>query len=264
MRGVAHAITRWKNIAYTMYIYQAARRFPGLVRRQLVGMVRERVGHVLDVDEHFNPPYDPWDQRLCLAPDGDFFDAVARGDATVVTDHIEGFESDALVMASGERVPADIIVCATGLKLKVAGGARIRVDGERVQANQRLSYKGAMLGGVPNFALTMGYTNASWTLKCELIARWVVRLRRHMHKHGYSVVRPDNPPVTDSRALLPLSAGYVQRAERVLPRQGQTAPWTVHQNYLLDLITFRWSRIDNKALSFSGTGEQQSRSNSSD
>ena len=248
----AHAVTRWKNILYTMMTYQLSRRWPSLVRRRLLAHVRELVGDRLDVDRHFNPPYEPWDQRLCLAPDGDFFAAIRSGDATVETGRIDGFDAASVRLEDGTEVLADTLVTATGLALKVAGGTRLTVDGRRVRASEQVSYKGAMLGGIPNLAMTMGYINASWTLKCELIARWFVRLRNYMDEHGYSRVCPDDMPSAGTRPLLDLDAGYIRRAEHLLPRQGSESPWRVHQNYFLDRYTFLWQRIDDGSLRFSG------------
>ncbi|MEL6871001.1 MAG: NAD(P)/FAD-dependent oxidoreductase [Pseudomonadota bacterium] len=249
-KRAAHWLTRWKNILYTMSVFQLSRRFPSFMRKQLVNKVRQRLGSAVDVDKHFNPPYDPWDQRLCLAPDGDFFDALSNGSASVATGNIASFGADHLSLDDGTRIDADVIVCATGLALRVAGGARISVDGERVQANERVTYKGAMLSGVPNFAMTMGYTNASWTLKCELISQWTVRLLNYMDKHQYGVVCPLYLDHGADRPFIDLRAGYIERAATILPRQSRARPWTVNQNYFLDLYAFKWSGINDRALQF--------------
>lgn len=249
---VAHWFTRWKNILYTMMIFQMSRRFPDFMRRHLLREVRAAVGDRVDVDRHFSPPYDPWDQRLCIAPDGDFFEAIQSGSADVATGTIAGFDRESVRLADGSDIPADLLITATGLQIKVAGGAKLYVDGERIRASQQLTYKGAMLSGVPNLALTMGYTNASWTLKCELIAKWVVRVRDHMQRTGVSMVYPQRP--TDSqghRPFIDLDAGYIRRAEHKMPRQSSENPWQVHQNYFLDLVAFRWSSVDDGVLQFS-------------
>ncbi|MEL6301466.1 MAG: NAD(P)/FAD-dependent oxidoreductase [Pseudomonadota bacterium] len=255
---LAHWLTRWKNILYTMFTYQLSRRFPDFMRRQLLSQVREAVGGKLDVDKHFSPPYKPWDQRLCLAPDGDFFAAIRAGRVDVATGDIQSIDASGLTLQDGMRVDADILVTATGLSLKVAGGADLYVDGQRVRAARRTTYKGAMLSGVPNLALTMGYTNASWTLKCELIAQWVVRLRDHMESAGKSVVLPRGPSARGDRPFIDLDAGYIRRADHLLPRQSQAHPWRVNQNYFQDLRAFRWSRIDDGALEFLAAGETTS------
>ena len=247
---IAHWLVRWKNILYTMLIFQLSRRRPNIIRRKIIGHIEEELGDRIDVQKHFQPPYNPWDQRLCLAPDGDFFEAIKSGKAGIETDRIERFSETGVVLRSGTEVPADIVITATGLALEVAGGATIAIDGEPVTANECITYKGAMLSGVPNLALTMGYTNASWTLKCELIAQWVVRLLAYMDKHGYRAVVPEYRESAEVRPFIDLASGYIARAAKDLPRQTTERPWTVNQNYFLDLKAFRWSRIDDGALRF--------------
>ena len=247
---VAHFLTRWKNILYTMFIYNLSRWKPHIVRHNILKHIRAEIGDRVDVERHFRPPYDPWDQRLCLAPDGDFFEAIKAGDVDLVTDRIDRFEPEGIRTASGDLVPADLVVTATGLSLLVAGGAKLHVDGAPISANSRVTYKGAMLSGLPNLALTMGYTNASWTLKCELIARWVVRLMKYMDAHGYDVVTPEYDGDGPFRPFIDLDSGYIARAADRLPRQTAAPPWTVNQNYFRDLRAFRFSRIDDGALNF--------------
>ncbi len=254
----AHFLTRWKNILYTMFTFNLSRWKPGFVRNNIMKHIRSEVGDQLDVDKHFRPPYDPWDQRLCLAPDGDFFEAIKAGQVEMVTDQIARFEADGVRMASGDKVVADTVITATGLSLLVAGGAKLHVDGEPISANSRVTYKGAMLSGLPNLALTMGYTNASWTLKCELIARWVVRLLAHMDRHGYDVVTPEYSGEGPYRPFIDLDSGYISRAADRLPKQTGTAPWTVNQNYFRDLRAFRYARIDDGALAFERAPERAS------
>ena len=254
----AHFLTRWKNILYTMFTFNLSRWQPEFVRNNILKHITEEIGDKLDVEKHFRPPYDPWDQRLCLAPDGDFFEAIKAGQVDMVTDQIARFEADGIRMASGEKVVADTVITATGLSLLVAGGAKLHVDGEPISANSRVTYKGAMLSGLPNLALTMGYTNASWTLKCELIARWVVRLLAHMDRHGYDVVTPEYSGEGPYRPFIDLDSGYIARAADRLPKQTGTAPWTVNQNYFLDLRAFRYSRIDDGALAFERMPERAS------
>ena len=248
---VADAAIRWKNIGYGILVYNASRRRPKAVRRKIADQQRSLLGPDFDIDRHLTPRYDPWDQRLCLVPDGDLFAALKAGQATIVTDRIDTFAPDGLLLESGERLSADIVVTATGLKMKMMGGATLRVDGALVDPGQRLLYRGAMLEGVPNFAFAVGYTNASWTLKCDLTSQYVSRLLNHMAKHGHDSATPVAPAgAAVEEPMLDLQSGYVQRAQGLLPRQGSKAPWRVHQNYVRDLIAFRTGRIADPALRF--------------
>jgi cation diffusion facilitator CzcD-associated flavoprotein CzcO len=200
-----------------------------------------------DVDTHFAPDYNPWDQRLCLAPDGDLFTALRSGRASIATGQIERFTATGVRLASGQEVPADIIVTATGLNLLALGGMTLAVDGAEVDLPQTLAYKGMMLSGVPNFALTVGYTNASWTLKADLVARYVCRLLAHLEKAGYRSVTPVAPEVGDRDRLPPLidlQSGYVRRSIAALPRQGPAAPWRLYQNYVRDVRLMRRGPLD--------------------
>lgn len=244
-------MTRWKNILRMMLFYQYAKRLPKSARRFILEPVRKAVGDILDVDTHFNPAYDPWDQRVCFVPDGDFFEALRRGDASVVTDHIERFTPTGIALRSGEHLDADIVISATGLEVQVAGGARIEVDGQTVDPGQRTMYKGAMLSGVPNAVISLGYTNASWTLKCELISQWTCRLLKHMEEHHHRVCTPRLPPNEDiPQPLIDLKSGYIQRAMGKLPTQGKRLPWRLYQNYFLDRALFRYARVSDGALVF--------------
>lgn len=252
-RKLAYRLIRWKNILLSTAFFQLSRRRPQAMRRFLVGQARKRSG----VEEkHLQPRYDPWDQRLCIAPDADFFRVLRSGKASIVTDAIERFTPHGLRLASGADLPADIVVTATGLKLQMLGGARLTVDGAPVQVAKSLSYKGMMLSGVPNFAMAMGYTNASWTLKCELIARQVCRLLNHMRSHGLDVcVAQHEGEVGDTRPALDLNSGYIQRAAGELPRQGTRKPWRIHQNYLRDLWSLKLSPLRDGALRFAKAGQ---------
>ena len=203
--------------------------------------------------EPFRAPYGPWDQRLCLAPDGDMFASLAAGDATVLTGTIAAFERDGIRMTDGTHVPADLIVVATGLVLRLGGGAALSVEGRPLHFPDHVTYKGAMLSDVPNFAQMFGYTNASWTLKCELIARWVIRLLDRMEVLGVDVATPVAPDDLALQTAVPLSSGYIERARGALPLQGDRAPWKVHQNYLKDIREFRLAPIDDGALRLSRT-----------
>ena len=248
----AYAITRWKNVITSMTLYNASRRFPARVKQFLVGQVKQAVQGAVDVEAHFTPRYNPWDQRLCLVPDGDLFEALREGRASVVTDHVETFTERGITLRSGQTLDADIIVTATGLKLKFLGGVALAVDGEAIEPAKLLAYKGMMFGDVPNLAVAIGYTNASWTLKCDLTCEYVCRLLEHMDRHGYDRACPRNDdPAMESLPLLDFAAGYVLRAIERFPRQGARAPWRVYQNYALDRLTLRHSAVDDGVMRFS-------------
>jgi monooxygenase len=247
----AYSIVRWKNARLMMLHYKLCRRAPGLMRRLIrIGAAR-RLPADYEVDTHFNPRYEPWDQRLCLAPDGDLFAALSDGRASIVTDEIETFTETGLKLASGEELAADVIVTATGLNLLALGAVQLAVDGVDVELPRIVAYKGAMLCGVPNLALTFGYTNASWTLKADLIATYVCRLLSYMDEHGYAVCTPKAPdPSLPTEPFLGLKSGYVLRSLDALPRQGATTPWRLHQNYFRDIPMLRRGPVDD-AMEFS-------------
>jgi len=248
----AHRLSRWKNVAFTMYMYQLARRRPGLVKAAILKMVREHLGDDYDAARHFSPRYNPWEQRLCLAPDADFFAAIKSGRADVVTDAIDAFTETGIRLQSGRELEADIVVTATGLVLQQFGGAELLVDGRAVNPSETLSYKGLMMSGVPNFASVFGYINASWTLKADLICAYVCRLLNYMDRKSFRQVTPNAGPETAASPFVEhFSSGYIQRAVSTWPNQGSRPPWRVHQNYIRDLISLRWSRLDDGALEFS-------------
>ncbi|HEX2087471.1 MAG TPA: NAD(P)/FAD-dependent oxidoreductase [Solirubrobacteraceae bacterium] len=241
----AHPAVRWKNVLLTMAGFQLSRRAPRLMRRLIRWGVRRSLPEGYDVDTHFNPSYDPWDQRMCIVPDGDLFEAISAGRASVVTDRIETFTETGIRLASGRTLEADLIVTATGLNLLALGGMQLAVDGRDVDPAATLTYRGMMLGGVPNFAMAIGYTNASWTLKCDLICQYVVRLLAHMDAHGYAQATPrPGPDDTPQRDFLDLTSGYVRRSIHLFPRQGADAPWRVHQNYLKDIAMIRRADLE--------------------
>ena len=255
-RGMAHGLIRWKNILLARWLYRVARRRPEAVRRFLLKSARQLLGPDFDVDKHLNPRYSPWDQRLCIAPDGDWFKAIRSGKADIVTDAIDAFTPGGIRLASGAELAADVIVTATGLRLQLLGGARLWVDGEPVSLNQTLSYKGAMYGGIPNLTSTFGYTNASWTLKAELISRYMCRLLNHMAAGHWDICVPENyRPVAVTGPAIDLSSGYIQRAAALLPRQGQRKPWRMNQDYLKDLFALRFSGLDDGDLHFYRRGQ---------
>ncbi|NBE79479.1 flavin-containing monooxygenase [Micromonospora rubida] len=250
-----HPVVRWKNVLFGTATFQLSRRAPKLVKRFLRRAATDRLPAGYDVDRHFSPRYDPWDQRLCVAPDGDLFTALGQGRASVVTDRIETFTATGLRLASGAELTADVVVTATGLNLLVLGGMTIVVDGERVDLARTVAYKGMMLSGVPNFALTIGYTNASWTLKADLVATYVCRLLAHLDATGQQVVTPLAPTSGDLEPLIDLKSGYVLRGLDVLPKQGAAAPWRLHQNYARDVLLMRHGRLADSGVRFSRAGE---------
>ncbi|WP_299308430.1 NAD(P)/FAD-dependent oxidoreductase [uncultured Croceicoccus sp.] len=254
---LADFLIRWKNIGLSTFFYNFARKRPDAMRRRVKAMQRDALRPDFDIERHFTPDYDPWDQRLCLVPDGDLFEALNAGTADIVTDEIARFDADGIVLTSGGHVPADVIVTATGLKLKVMGGMTIAVDGEEVTPGSRLVYKGAMLDRVPNFAFAVGYTNASWTLKCDLTARLVARLLNHMDSTGADFVQPvAGPDDASDEPMLDLQSGYLQRSAGILPRQGRRPPWRVEQNYFRDLRAFRKGKPRDGVLQYGKAGDQ--------
>ena len=247
----AHRLTRAKNILLGIYFYQMARRRPELAKRAILGGVRRQLGAGFDVAKHFTPDYKPWDQRLCLVPDGDLFKAIRAGKADIVTDHIDSFTEDGLLLRSGQHLTADIIVTATGLQIKLMGGVQLDVDGVDVDFSKRHMYKGLMCNDLPNLAFALGYTNASWTLKCELSSKYLCRLIKHMDAHGHAWCAPRwrDPTLTEEPALA-LQSGYVQRAAGMLPKQGSKQPWKLYQNYLYDTLSLTLGTVDDGTMEF--------------
>ena len=250
---VTYPIVRWKNVLVASALFGISRRRPERVKRFIRKQTVRQLPAGFDVDRHFSPRYDPWDQRLCLVPDSDLFRAIRKGTASIVTDTIDSFTETGVLLASGEHLDADIVVTATGLAVQPIGGLELVVDGEPVRLNERLTYKGMMLSGVPNFALTIGYTNASWTLKADLVARYVCRLLAHLDAHGYGFVTPVAPPPTGEEIpLIDLESGYLQRARHLMPKQGLAAPWRLYQNYPRDVVLLKRGAIEDGALRFTG------------
>ncbi|MGY1605017.1 flavin-containing monooxygenase [Geodermatophilus sp. SYSU D00815] len=248
-----YPLVRWKNVLVSTASYQFSRRRPAAMRALVRRGLLRQLPAGFDVDTHFDPPYDPWDQRLCLVPDGDLFRALRSGRAEIVTDRIRTFTEDGVELESGRTIPADVVVTATGLNLLPIGGMRLCVDGTPVDLAQTVSYKGMMISGVPNFDLVIGYTNASWTLKADLVNRYVCRLLRHMDAHGYAVATPVPPPEGGTAPFLDLSSGYVRRSLDQLPKQGSRAPWRLHQNYLRDVRLMRRGPLEDEGIRFSRT-----------
>jgi monooxygenase len=244
--AAAVRLTRWKNVALQMFFFRMARRRPEKVKAELVRLVGKEIG--ADQARHFTPNYNPWDQRLCLAPDGDLFAAIRSGSASVATGEIERFTSTGLLMADGTEVAADIIVTATGLELSLAGGIALELDGAPVPLARTMAYKGVMFGGVPNFASIFGYTNASWTLKADLSAAFLCRLLNRMRRKRTDIAVAQPDPTVAERPFLDFTSGYVQRARDILPRQGDRGPWRLPQNYLRDLLRLRFGRLEDGVL----------------
>ncbi|WLE63566.1 NAD(P)/FAD-dependent oxidoreductase [Burkholderia plantarii] len=249
--GLAHRLVRTRNVLLTMYVYRFARRRPEVAKRFILRAAGRQLGPDFDVAKHLTPRYAPWDQRLCLVPNGDLFKAIRAGDASIATDEIERFTPEGLLLKSGQTLAADLIVSATGLKVRMLGGATLSVDGRPVEFGEAVSYKGMMASGVPNLATSFGYINASWTLKAELIALYVCRLLNHMRAHGYDSCTPtlDDAAMPLAPAV-DLSSGYIQRAAALLPKQGLRNPWKSHQNYARDLALLRFGSLTDGAMRF--------------
>jgi cation diffusion facilitator CzcD-associated flavoprotein CzcO len=248
---LAYGAVRIKNVLRMLVSYQFSRRRPQAMRALLRRWLERELPEGFDVDTHFNPSYDPWDQRLCVVPDGDLFKAIRSGKASVVTDRIRTFTEAGLLLESGEELPADVVITATGLQMQLLGGATVSVDGVAPDLPRSVAYKGMMLSGVPNMALALGYTNASWTLKCDLVSEYVCRLLRHMDSRGYDTVMPLAPDPSEPRVpIIDLQSGYVLRALDQLPKQGMRFPWRLHQNYFKDIRMFRRSPLEDEGITF--------------
>jgi monooxygenase len=251
----AYSIVRWKNVLLTMLSFQLSRRRPALVKWMLRRGQEKRLPPDFDIATHFKPTYGPWDQRLCLVPDGDLFEALSAGRASIVTDQIETFTETGIRLASGAELEADLIVTATGLNLLALGGMELAVDGREVDVSETMSYKGMMLSGVPNLAMAFGYTNASWTLKADLTCEYVCRLLNHMDARGYRECRPrERDPSMPELPFIDFSSSYVARSIDRFPKQGARAPWRLYQNYALDILSLRLGSIDDEAMEFSHNG----------
>ncbi|MGH3981951.1 MAG: flavin-containing monooxygenase [Pseudonocardiaceae bacterium] len=247
---VAYPVIRWKNALLATLTFQLSRRAPGVIKALLRRGAAMQLPKGYDVGTHFTPQYNPWDQRLCLVPDGDLFKAIRSGRASVVTDRIEAFTEHGIRLASGAELEADIVITATGLNLLAIGGMALSVDGADIDLGRTVAYKGLMLSGVPNFALTLGYTHASWTLKGELVSEYVCRLLNHMDQRGYQVCTPLAPDTPQREPLIDLRAGYVLRSVAVLPKQGPAAPWRQYQNYPRDVLLLRHGPLEDEGVRF--------------
>jgi len=246
-----YSIVRWKNVLLQTGVYKLAKRRPNAVKRMVRRGLERALPAGFDIDAHFTPPYDPWDQRLCLVPDGDLFRALGDGSASIVTDRIATFTEGGIELESGRELEADVIVTATGLNLLFLGGMELVMDGEPVNLPKKMTYRGMMLSGVPNFAFTTGYTNASWTLKADLVSEYVCRLLAHMDAGGHRQCVPEVTGSVEEQPLLDFNAGYVLRTIDQFPKQGSVEPWKLRQNYVFDRRTIRRGRIDDGTMRFS-------------
>jgi cation diffusion facilitator CzcD-associated flavoprotein CzcO len=248
---LAYDLIRARNVLFGMYFFNTARKKPAATKKAIIDLVRAQLGPEYDVDTHFTPRYNPWDQRLCLVPDADLFEAIKAGSASVVTDHIERFTPTGLTLRSGRTLEADIIVTATGLKMQLMSGMQVTVDGATVDLSKTFSYKGMMYSDVPNLASSFGYTNASWTLKADLTSEYVCRLLNHMERRGLGQCTPRNRDDSlEAAPWLDFSSGYVQRGIAAFPKQGVKAPWKLHQNYAIDLMNLRFGKVEDGVMEF--------------
>ena len=246
---LAYGVTRWKNVLLGMFFYRMTRKKPEQTKQRLLGMVRDHLGPDYDIATHFTPRYNPWDQRLCLVPDADLFASIKDGRAEVVTDTIERFVPEGIVLTSGRIIPADVIVTATGLELSLMGGVPMTVDGVPVDPSTKLQYKGMMFSDVPNMTFVFGYTNASWTLKADLAAKYLCRLLNTMKKRGVAIATPHNAdPSMGEEGFVDFSSGYIQRAAGTLPKQGTRKPWKLNQNYALDVMALKFGSVDDAMI----------------
>ena len=248
---ITYFLIRWKNILWQSYTFFLARKFPERIKKTILDLLRVELGDDYDIEKHFSPSYKPWDQRMCLVPDSDLFKAIKKNKASVVTDQISQFISDGILLESGEKISADIIITATGIELNSLNDINVTLDNVKINANERLTYKGMMLSGVPNFALSFGYVNASWTLRADLTCEYVCRLIKLMDKKGvYCCVPLDDKTAYGDDDLIDFTSGYVQRGLHLMPKQGNKAPWKNYQNYLKDIFAVRLFSIKDSNLNF--------------
>jgi len=247
---LAYRLVRWKNVLLQQWFFHLARTRPEKVKTKLLELVREELGPNYDVETHFTPRYNPWQQRLCLVPDSDLFEAIRQGKASVVTGEIERFTEKGLKLTSGAELDADIIVSATGLKLQVLSDVAFTVDGERRNISRSMTYKGMMFSDIPNVSYSFGYTNASWTLKADLTAGYLCRILNHMEAKGCEIAQPHRDPDVEEMPFVDFTSGYFERARDILPKQGATKPWRLHQNYALDMASLKYGTVDDGTLAF--------------
>ena len=250
---VTYFLIRWKNILWQSFTFSLARKYPERTKNKILDLIKDELGADYDIDKHFTPSYKPWDQRICLVPDSDLFKAIAEKKASVVTDTIDEFQSDGILLNSGEKVKAYLIITATGIKLNSLNDISVTLDGVKLDPHERLTYKGMMLSGVPNFAISFGYVNASWTLRADLTCEYVCRLIKLMDKKGTACCKPvDDKSAYGDDKLIDFTSGYFQRGLHLMPKQGNKAPWKNYQNYLKDIFAVRLLSIKDSNLKFYG------------
>jgi cation diffusion facilitator CzcD-associated flavoprotein CzcO len=250
---VTYFLIRWKNILWQSFTFSLARKYPERTKNKILDLIKDELGADYDIDKHFTPSYKPWDQRICLVPDSDLFKAIAEKKASVITDTIDEFQSDGILLNSGEKVKADLIITATGIKLNSLNDISVTLDGVKLDPHERLTYKGMMLSGVPNFAISFGYVNASWTLRADLTCEYVCRLIKLMDKKGTACCKPvDDKSAYGDDKLIDFTSGYFQRGLHLMPKQGNKAPWKNYQNYLKDIFAVRLLSIKDSNLKFYG------------
>jgi monooxygenase len=247
---LAYGITRWKNVLLQLIFFNLARKRPAKVKERLLEEVAKLLPPDYDIGTHFTPRYNPWDQRLCLVPDADMFEALSKGSASIVTGEIDRFTETGIRLKNGETLEADIVVTATGLKLQLAGDIEFTVDGERRDLSKTLSYRGMMFSDMPNLSYSFGYTNASWTLKADLTGGYLTRLLNHLKKTGTEIALPVREAGIEEVPFLDFSSGYVQRARDVLPKQGSKKPWKLYQNYALDMVSLKFASVEDGVIRF--------------
>jgi monooxygenase len=248
---LAYHLIRWRNVLLGMYFFQLCRRKPERAKQLILGGVKMALGPEYDIGTHFTPRYNPWEQRLCLVPDGDLFKSIREKHASVVTNQIDTFTGNGIRLKDGSELEADIIITATGLILQVLGGVEVSVDGREIDFSKTLSYKGMMYSDVPNLVATLGYTNASWTLKCDLTCEYACRLINYMDRHAFRQCMPNNlDPSIEALPALDFSSGYVQRSIAKLPKQGSKRPWRLYQNYALDIVSLRYGKVDDGVMQY--------------
>ena len=247
---LAHTLSRWKNILFSLGFYALSKKWPGAIKKWIQKNIQKELGDRYE-EKHFDPTYNPWDQRLCLIPDSDLFDAMKSGKVEIVTDTIDRFTSKGILLNSGGELEADIIVTATGLNVQIFGGMKVKVNEELIHTGDLHSYRGVLFSDIPNFAIAVGYTNATWTLKCDLNCRYVSKILNHMAENGYKTCTPRfDSTVFDTEPLLDFDAGYIQRALEILPKQGSKAPWKVYQNYIKDTFSLKYGKVADQYLEY--------------
>jgi cation diffusion facilitator CzcD-associated flavoprotein CzcO len=251
---IAYDVVRWRNVLIQLLFFQLARRRPDYTKKQILKGVTQALGADYDVARHFTPSYKPWDQRLCLIPDSDLFEAIKGGRASVVTDTIDELTEDGIRLASGDELKADVIVSATGLKVQLMGDMQVHVDGNAVRLNEAMTYKGLMFSDIPNLSYSFGYTNASWTLKADLTCAFVCRLLNHLRKRGCAIAVAERDSAVPEIPFLNFTSGYIQRAADVLPKQGATKPWRLNQNYAFDMAALKFGKLEDGVMKFKGCG----------